>query len=122
MEGRWLHNPRYHDSYVRWWLRSNDGKPNARLHHYSQWLQDARHGPPTQRIVTGEHGESRHGRADSEQGADGRSRVPDIDHGRRLVEASGIRTLDHSSRDTFVALPTEWVPRLDLAGRGLRGR
>lgn len=41
MEGRWLRDARYHDSYVRWWLRSNDGKPHARLHHYSQWLQFA---------------------------------------------------------------------------------
>ena len=41
MEGRWLHDARYHDEYVRWWLRSNDGKPHARLHHYSQWLADA---------------------------------------------------------------------------------
>jgi hypothetical protein len=41
MEGRWLRDTRYHDSYVRWWLRSNGGKPHARLHHYSQWLADA---------------------------------------------------------------------------------
>lgn len=38
MEGRWLHDTRYHDEYVRWWLRGNEGKPQARLHHYSQWL------------------------------------------------------------------------------------
>lgn len=41
MEGRWLHDARLHDDYVRWWLRSNDGTPHARLHHYSQWLADA---------------------------------------------------------------------------------
>ena len=29
MEGRWLHDPRYHDEYVRWWLAGNDGKPHA---------------------------------------------------------------------------------------------
>jgi hypothetical protein len=41
MEGRWLHDARYHDDYVRWWLRSNGGKPHARLHNYSQWIADA---------------------------------------------------------------------------------
>jgi hypothetical protein len=41
MEGRWLRDGRYHDDYVRWWLRSNGGRPHARLHHYSQWLADA---------------------------------------------------------------------------------
>ena len=41
MEGRWLRDSRYYDDYVRWWLRSNGGKPHARLHHYSQWLADA---------------------------------------------------------------------------------
>ncbi|MBM3852584.1 MAG: glycoside hydrolase [Verrucomicrobia bacterium] len=41
MEGRWLREGRYHDDYVLWWLRSNGGRPHARLHHYSQWLADA---------------------------------------------------------------------------------
>ncbi|HUR57595.1 MAG TPA: glycosyl hydrolase family 65 protein [Opitutaceae bacterium] len=41
MDGRWLRDARYHDDYVRWWLRSNDGAPHARLHHYSQWLHYA---------------------------------------------------------------------------------
>lgn len=41
LEGRWLRDGRYHDDYVRWWLRSNEGKPHARLHHYSQWLAAA---------------------------------------------------------------------------------
>jgi hypothetical protein len=41
MEGRWLRDPRYHDDYVRWWLRGNGGKPQPKLHNYSQWLADA---------------------------------------------------------------------------------
>lgn len=36
-----MRDGRFHDDYVRWWLRSNGGKPHARLHHYSQWLADA---------------------------------------------------------------------------------
>ncbi len=52
MEGRWLHDARYHDDYVRWWLRSNEGKPHARLHHYSQWLAAALH---ERALVTGDH-------------------------------------------------------------------
>lgn len=41
MEGRWLHDPQYHDSYVRWWLRGNAGQPQPKLHNYSQWLAAA---------------------------------------------------------------------------------
>jgi hypothetical protein len=41
MEGRWLHEPKYHDDYIRWWLRGADGKPNPKLHNYSQWLAHA---------------------------------------------------------------------------------
>lgn len=52
MEGRWLRDASYHDSYVRWWLRSNEGRPQARLHHYSQWLADALY---QRALVTGDH-------------------------------------------------------------------
>jgi hypothetical protein len=41
MEGRWLHDAHYHDSYTRSWLRGNAGKPQSKLHNYSQWLADA---------------------------------------------------------------------------------
>ena len=51
MEGRWLHDARYHDDYVRWWLRSNGGRPHARLHNYSQWLAYAIH---QRALVTGD--------------------------------------------------------------------
>ena len=40
-EGRWLRDQQYHDAYVHWWLRGNAGKPQPRLHNYSQWLADA---------------------------------------------------------------------------------
>jgi hypothetical protein len=53
MEGRWLHDAKLHDDYVRWWLRSNAGKPHARLHHYSQWLAAALH---ERSLVTGDTG------------------------------------------------------------------
>jgi hypothetical protein len=41
MEGRWLHDQEYHDSYVRWWFRGNAGKPQPKFHNYSQWVADA---------------------------------------------------------------------------------
>ena len=41
MEGRWLRDETYHDDYVLWWLRGAQGKAQARLHAYSQWLADA---------------------------------------------------------------------------------
>jgi len=41
MEGRWLHDQSYHDAYVRWWLRGSAGRPQPKLHNYSQWLADA---------------------------------------------------------------------------------
>ncbi len=41
MEGRWLHDQEYHDSYVRWWFRGNAGKPQPKFHNYSQWVDDA---------------------------------------------------------------------------------
>src|SRR5581483_507491 len=41
MEGRWLRDARFQDSYVRWWLRGHDGGPQPKLHNYSSWLADA---------------------------------------------------------------------------------
>ena len=43
MEGRWLRDPRFHDEWVRYWLRGKDGKPQDHLHKYSQWLAHALH-------------------------------------------------------------------------------
>ncbi len=43
MEGRWLREQPAYDNYVRYWLRSANGKPHANLHRYSQWLADALH-------------------------------------------------------------------------------
>ena len=39
MEGRWLHNQKYLDDYVRYWLRNPDRR--RQLHSYSSWLPDA---------------------------------------------------------------------------------
>lgn len=41
MEGRWLRDASYHNDYVLWWLRGDHGKPQPKLHFYSQWLADA---------------------------------------------------------------------------------
>jgi hypothetical protein len=41
MDGRWLHDSRYHDDYVRYWLRGDGGKPIPALYMYSSWLQFA---------------------------------------------------------------------------------
>ncbi|HVR72350.1 MAG TPA: glycosyl hydrolase family 65 protein [Vicinamibacteria bacterium] len=44
-EGRWLHDPRYIDQYVRFWLRSGPGGgPEPRFHQFSGWLSDAVYG------------------------------------------------------------------------------
>jgi hypothetical protein len=41
-EGRWLHDPRYVDEYIRFWLRSDPGGgPEPRFHQYSGWVSDA---------------------------------------------------------------------------------
>jgi hypothetical protein len=41
-EGRWLHDPRYIDDYVRFWLRSGpDGGMEPGFHQYSGWISDA---------------------------------------------------------------------------------
>jgi hypothetical protein len=41
-EGRWLHEPRYVDEYLRFWLRSGDaGGLQPDLHQYSGWVSDA---------------------------------------------------------------------------------
>lgn len=41
MEGRWLRDPAYFDEYVLYWLRGNQGAPQAHLHKFSQWVQHA---------------------------------------------------------------------------------
>ncbi len=41
MEGRWLREQSWHDDYVLYWLRGNDGGPEERFHRYSQWVQHA---------------------------------------------------------------------------------
>ncbi len=41
MEGRWLHDQRYYDDYVNYWLRGADGKPIKQLHNFSSWLPAA---------------------------------------------------------------------------------
>jgi hypothetical protein len=40
-EGRWLRDRRYLDEYIRFWFRSNDGKPEAKFHNYSSWVAAA---------------------------------------------------------------------------------
>ncbi|MBO0784117.1 MAG: hypothetical protein J2P37_35370, partial [Ktedonobacteraceae bacterium] len=41
-EGRWLHDPRYLDKYIRFWLRSGaSGGLQPRFHQYSGWVSDA---------------------------------------------------------------------------------
>jgi len=41
MEGRWLRDQQYHDDYVLYWFRGNQGGPAERFHRYSQWVQHA---------------------------------------------------------------------------------
>jgi hypothetical protein len=38
MELRWLRDPSFADDYVLYWLRGNQGAPQAHLHKYSQWF------------------------------------------------------------------------------------
>jgi len=40
-EGRWLRDPRYLDSYIRFWLRGHDGKPQPHLRRFSSWIAAA---------------------------------------------------------------------------------
>lgn len=37
-EGRWLRDQSLLDEYIRFWFRSNDGKPEAKFHNYSSWV------------------------------------------------------------------------------------
>jgi hypothetical protein len=41
MEGRWLRDQEPIDSWVLYWLRGDNGRPQPHLHRYSQWLADA---------------------------------------------------------------------------------
>ena len=40
-EGRWLHDQRYLNEYIQFWLRGNQGGPQPHLHRYSNWIADA---------------------------------------------------------------------------------
>ena len=40
-EGRWLHDQKYLDDYIKVWYRGNDGKPMGKLNAYSSWTIDA---------------------------------------------------------------------------------
>jgi hypothetical protein len=51
MEGRWLHDQKYLDDYVRYWLHSPNGLQP--LHKYSSWLDDALY---QRYLVTGDRG------------------------------------------------------------------
>lgn len=52
MEGRWLHDQRYHDDYVLHWLRGGpEAQPQSHLHKYSQWLAHALY---QRQLVTGD--------------------------------------------------------------------
>ncbi len=43
MEGRWLHNSRFLNEYIRFWFRGNDNKPQPHFHKFSSWVADAIH-------------------------------------------------------------------------------
>jgi hypothetical protein len=51
IEGRWLHDQKYLDDYVRYWLRSPASR--QQLHKYSGWLEDALY---QRYLVTGDKG------------------------------------------------------------------
>jgi len=51
-EGRWIRNPQYLDDYVRFWFRSNGGKPEAKFLNYSSWIAAAVY---ERFLVTGDH-------------------------------------------------------------------
>jgi len=51
MEGRWLHDQKYLDDYVRYWLRSPASR--QQLHKYSSWLENALY---QRYLVTGDKG------------------------------------------------------------------
>jgi hypothetical protein len=41
MEGRWLHDQRYVQDYIRFWLRGQHGKPQPKFHKFSSWFAAA---------------------------------------------------------------------------------
>ena len=41
MEGRWLHDKRYVQDYIRFWLRGHNGKPQPKFHKFSSWFAAA---------------------------------------------------------------------------------
>ena len=40
-EGRWLHESRYLDDYINFWLRRNNGHPQPHFHKFSSWFAAA---------------------------------------------------------------------------------
>lgn len=40
-EGRWLREQLFLDEYIKFWFRSNDGKPEPKFHNYSSWFPAA---------------------------------------------------------------------------------
>ena len=40
-EGRWLHNPKYLNQYIWFWLLHDRYESHSELHNYSQWLENA---------------------------------------------------------------------------------
>src|SRR5204863_10101311 len=40
-EGRWLHQQRYLDDYITFWLSGNHGKAQPHFHNYSSWFTAA---------------------------------------------------------------------------------
>jgi hypothetical protein len=41
MEGRWVHDQRYVQDYIRFWLRGQHGKPQPKFHKFSSWFAAA---------------------------------------------------------------------------------
>lgn len=40
-EGRWLHDPKYLDQYITFWLVKEKNAPNPKAHKFSSWIADA---------------------------------------------------------------------------------
>ena len=40
-EGRWLHDQKYLDDYISFWLHGSQGKPQPHFHKYSSWFEAA---------------------------------------------------------------------------------
>jgi hypothetical protein len=51
-EGRWLNDTKILDDYIKFWFRSNNGKPEAKFHNFSSWVAAATW---NRFLVTGDH-------------------------------------------------------------------